>query len=305
MNLAPIVIFTYNRLDTLNQLISSLKDNYLSEESEVYIFSDGPKNSIDVKLVKQVREYINKITGFKKVSTFKSEKNLGLANSIIRGVTKVFENFNSIIVLEDDLKVSKNFLKYMNDSLSYFENEKKVFSISGYNIPMRESLKYEYDTYLTFRASSWGWASWKDRWETIDWEVKDFKQFQNNPEKVREFNRAGSDMFNMLKKQQEGKINSWAIRWCYHQYKNNFYSVYPVVSKVKNGGFNELASNSNSYNRYDSKLDDGLQTHFNFPPFIEENKDLLIVFNSFYSIRSRIAGRIKTILYLRGWLKNN
>ena len=304
MNLAPIVIFTYNRLYTLQQLVSSLKQCYLSEESELYIFSDGPKNVMDDESIKHIRAYIIKITGFKKVTSFNFDKNLGLANSIIGGVTKMFENFDSVIVLEDDLQVSKNFLQYMNDSLPYFKNEKRVFSISGYNIPMSESLNYKYYTYLTFRASSWGWASWRDRWQTIDWEVKDFKQFRNNPEKIRAFNRAGSDMFGMLKRQQQGKINSWAIRWCYHQYKNNYYSVYPIVSKIKNGGFNEMASNSNSYNRYDSKLDNGSQMNFKFPPKLEENEELLTLFKSFYNIRSRVKGRIKTFLYLRGWLNN-
>lgn len=301
----PIVVFTYNRLETLQQLILSLNNCEEAKESELYIFSDGPKSPADNMLIIKVREYIKTITGFKQVTTFNSEVNKGLAKSIIGGVTTMFERYNSLIVLEDDLQVSKNFLRYMNESLCYYENEKRVFSISGYNIPMSESLNYKYDTYLTFRASSWGWASWKDRWQIIDWEVKDFKQFRKNPEKIRAFNRAGSDMFGMLERQQEGKIDSWAIRWCFHQYKNNYYSVYPMVSKIKNGGFNEMASNSHSYNRYDSMLDDGLQTHFKFPPHLEENKELLTLFSSFYSIRSRITGRIKTFLYLRGWLKNN
>ena len=60
-NLAPIVVFTYNRLWHTKQTIEALQKNDLAEESELYIFSDGPKNKDSSNEVNDVREYIKKI----------------------------------------------------------------------------------------------------------------------------------------------------------------------------------------------------------------------------------------------------
>jgi hypothetical protein len=306
MNIAkvPIVIFTYKRIDSLKETIESLLASIHAEESLLYIFSDGPKNSTDEKAVAEVRKYLKEIKGFKGIEFFFAEKNQGLANSIINGINKIFETYDSVIVLEDDLVVSKNFLTYMHSALAFYKDDPKVFSISGYNIPMVADPDYKYDIYFTLRASSWGWATWKDRWEKVDWAVSDFKEFSNNKQLINEFNKGGSDLFRMLKRQQLGEIDSWAIRWCYQQFKTNSYCAYPTISKIVNVGFNDTATNSNSYNRYASQLDTGAKLNFNFPIAVEENKKFLKISTDFFSYRSRIIGKLKTYLYKTGIISN-
>jgi hypothetical protein len=237
--LSPIVLFVYNRPWHTEQTIKSLQQNKLAKDSLLYIFSDGPKSDKDIEVVDKIRGYIKKIDGFKKVIIKESEKNKGLANSIISGVTEVINKHGKVIVLEDDLITSSNFLVYMNELLNKYENEKLVYSITGYNHSnklMKIPKDYNYDIYFCPRASSWTWATWKNRWQNVDWKIKDFESFKIDKDIQKKFNSGGEDMSKMLINQKEGKIDSWAIRWCYHHFKNDAYCIYPIKSYVDNIG---------------------------------------------------------------------
>lgn len=240
MNLAPIVLFVYNRPVHTRQTVEALQKNKLANESELYIYSDAAKNENGAEKVNEVREYIKTIDGFKKVSIIEREKNWGLANSIIDGVTKIINEYGRIIVLEDDLIVSVNFLTYMNESLDVFKDRRDIFSITGFNFPsniMHIATSYKEDIFLSYRFMSWSWGSWKEKWNTVDWNIKDFDNFQNDKKQISDFNRGGQDLYPMLKSQMTGKINSWAIRFCYAHYKNDALCVYPVKSLINNEGF--------------------------------------------------------------------
>src|ERR1700733_3957738 len=136
MKIAPIVLFVHNRLETVKKTIESLQMNTLAKESELYIFSDGPKNPDDKIQVDLVREYLKTIRGFKNITIDESPKNSGLAISIIHGVTEIVEKFNKVIVLEDDLITSPYFLQFMNDGLNIYENDEKVMTINGHVPPL-------------------------------------------------------------------------------------------------------------------------------------------------------------------------
>jgi len=125
-NLAPIALFTYNRLDFIKILVDSLKKNTLSKKSIIYIFSDSWKDLEDKKNVLEVRNFIKNVSGFKKIIIISRKKNYGLAKNIISGVNFVLKKNKKIIVLEDDLELSKYFLNYLNDGLNIYEKEKKL-----------------------------------------------------------------------------------------------------------------------------------------------------------------------------------
>lgn len=243
-NLAPIILFVYNRPHHTKLTLDSIKKNELSKQSELFIFSDGAKNEGDKEKVEEVRKLISGVSGFKNVTIFKSEKNKGLANSVIFGVTKIFEVYDKLIVFEDDILCSSNFLKFINKALDFYRNNPQIFSVSGYTFPLEFPLNYEDEIFVSYRASSWGWATWKDRWEKADWEVKDFDLFKNDKIRQREFNRGGEDLTTMLFKQKLGKIDSWAIRWGYSHYLNNAFCLYPKNSMIKNIGHDNSGTHS-------------------------------------------------------------
>ena len=251
--LAPIVLFVYNRLDHTQGVIETLLKNTLAKESEFYIFSDAAKTENGVEKVNEVRKFIRDDswhTGFKKVSIIEAEKNKGLAKSIIGGVSEIIQKYGKVIVLEDDLKLSPYFLEYMNDALEYYREDEKIWSISGYSFPMKSLKKYSHDIFYSYRGCSWGWATWADRWETVDWQVKEYEQFINDPKWIERFNRGGVDLTNMLKMQMDGKIDSWAIRWCFSQSNQDMYTVYPRISYLENAGCDGSGIHSSVYDEY-------------------------------------------------------
>lgn len=253
MNPSPITLFVYNRPIHTKKTIKALKANKLASKSILYIYSDCPKKEEHIKDVKEVREYIYTIKGFKQINIVERKQNYGLAKSIIKGVTEVIDKYNKVIVLEDDLITSHMFLSFMNNMLETYEKEKKIYSITGYNYPpklMKIPKEYKYDIYFSPRAGSWGWATWKDRWDKADWEVKDYEEFKKNKQLQKEFNKGGDDMTDMLIKQMEGKLDSWAIRWCYTLFKNNSYCIYPTRSYIDNIGMDGSGVHCGESSRY-------------------------------------------------------
>lgn len=208
------------------------------------------------------------------------EHNKGLAKSVITGVSQVIEKYGKVIVMEDDLISTEDFLQYMNDALNYYEKNQKIWSISGFNIPIKMPKDYKSDVYLSYRGCSWGWATWKDRWDKVDWDVTDYDEFKKNKRLRKKLNRGGRDMANMLDLQMEGKIDSWAIRWCYSQSKQDMFTVYPVKSRIRNIGLDGSGTHSGVTSHYDVVLRQETQKcKFDNPGL---NKEILNRFQNHY-----------------------
>jgi hypothetical protein len=251
--LAPVVLFVYNRVDHTSRVLETLGKNELAKDTELYVFSDAAKSDKGLDKVNAVREYINQKEwqkNFKTVTIVQAEKNKGLAKSVIGGVSEIIEKYGKVIVVEDDLILSPYFLNYMNGALDYYKEDSKIWAISGYSFPMRSLKNYPHDVFYSYRGSSWGWATWDDRWKKVDWEVSDYAALMSSQERQKQFNRGGSDLVNMLRLQMEGKIDSWAVRWVYAQSKLDTYTVYPKHSYLGNGGCDGSGTHSGKNDDY-------------------------------------------------------
>ena len=222
-SLAPILLFTYNRPQHTKKVIKSLENSPLATKSNLYIFCDGIKNkkdNIEVTKNKQIKKIINSIKKekFNKITIFKEKKNKGLAKSIIDGVTGIINKYQKVIVLEDDIVINKYFLNYMNDALVFYKKEKTIFSLSGYCPYFKIPKNYKEDLFLFYRFSSWGWATWKDRWDKIKFDSKQFEKIKKNKTLKKKFNLGGDDLYDMFYNQIKGRINSWAIYYCFNQF---------------------------------------------------------------------------------------
>jgi hypothetical protein len=257
--LTPIVLFVYNRPEHTKQTVEHLANNKFASSSHLFVFSDGAKNEEDEQKVKTVRNYVEKIKGFRSVENIKREKNFGLANSVIKGVHEILNFYDRVIVLEDDVITAPSFLQFMNRALEYYQKNKNIFSVSGYPYPIKIPDSYEKDVFISFRASSWGWGTWINRWQKVDWDVKDYKDFVNDNQAKTLFNRAGQDLTPMLKAQIRGEIDSWAIRWGYAHIKHNAYCLYPVSPLCRNIGTDRSGTHSSSSKKLDVSLDMEIQ----------------------------------------------
>jgi hypothetical protein len=289
--LAPILLFAYRRTGTIKKVVVALQQNYLAKDSELYVFSDAAKEERDLGPVQEVRAYLKLIDGFKRVTICEAATNSGLAASVIRGVTEIISKHGKVIVLEDDLITSINFLSYMNQALDYYEHDAKAFSIAGYSKPI--SGFYNQDVYFTQRASSWGWGTWIDRWNKVDWFAGNDQSFKKDMKFKTAFNKMGSDLSKMLDDQIAGRINSWAIKWVYNQFLNRQFTVYPTVSKIMNIGTAEGATHTrDSFGRFKTILDESKKTDFLFPDDIKLDDFFLRQFLKQYSIATRVKYKL-------------
>lgn len=307
MSIAPVAFFVYNRLWHTKQSIESLLKNDLAHQTELFIFSDAPKNLDAQNEVSQVREYIKTIKGFKNINIIKRDNNFGLANSIIDGTTRVINEKGKVVVIEDDLICSENFLKFINEMLNVYENEYKIFSVTGYNFPsnlMKIPKGYIYDIYFSPRCSSWGWGTWKNRWEKADWELKDIDNFLNDKKLQKKYRSSGNDKIDMLVAQKDGKIDSWATRWEYNQFKNNAFTVYPVKSFINNIGFDGTGVNCGFDKKY--LFTEGLENNdykLNLPEEIKLDKRIMREFKKVFDIdkHEKIKKIIKKVIFYDKW----
>ncbi|MAZ44465.1 MAG: glycosyl transferase [Legionellales bacterium] len=251
MPLAPVALFVYKRLSHTKRTIEALLQNAEASQTQLVVYSDGPKTSLDSEVIEQLRQYIRSISGFSSVQLIEREQNLGLSQSIIQGVSQLTEQFGSVIVLEDDLVVSPYFLKYMNDALVMYENNPKVISIHGYVYPI-EGLP---ETYFLKGADCWGWATWRRGWALFESDGQMLLNRLLASQKNREFDFNGQSAYTqMLRDQVDGKIDSWAIRWYASAFLQNRFTLYPGRSLVRNIGQDGSGTHSQQTTAYDSVL---------------------------------------------------
>lgn len=252
MNLSPIALFVYNRPWHICQTVKALQKNELADRSDLFIYSDSPKDEQNEKAVQKVREYIHTIDGFKTVIIREREENMGLAGSIIDGVTAVVNKYGRVIVLEDDLVTSPFFLRYMNDALKLYEREEKVISIHGYIYPLSEKLP---STFFLRDADCWGWATWKLGWDLFE---EDGQRLLNELEerkltKLFDFNGTYG-YTQMLRDQIAGKNNSWAVRWYASAFLRERLTLYPGISLICNIGFDGVGTHCDTSVAFDVKI---------------------------------------------------
>jgi Glycosyl transferase family 2 len=231
---APIALFTYRRLDHTQRTIAALLNNYLASQSDLIIFSDASKNEGDLEDVAKVREFLGTVDGFRSVSVIHREHNLGLANSIIGGVTEILQQYERVIVVEDDLVTSPYFLTYMNDGLEIYANDERVVSIHGYVYPVEKQLP---ETFFMRGSDCWGWGTWRRGWSYFNPDGRYLLDELQRQKLTHEFDLNGAYGFSeMLRGQIAGENNSWAIRWHASTFLANKLTLYPGRSLVHNIG---------------------------------------------------------------------
>ncbi|MFA4901973.1 MAG: glycosyltransferase [Desulfobaccales bacterium] len=251
MAFAPITLFVYNRPWHTYKTVEALKRNVHADQSELFVFSDGSKNDAAAIKVLKVRNYLKRITGFKKVTIIERNSNFGLAKSIISGVTEVVDSYGKIIVLEDDLITSPYFLKFMNDGLELYQDSDKVISLGGYMHPL-DNLP---EIFFLPGTYWWGWGTWKRGWNLFEPDGSKLLQElkERNLEQKFNMNMAGGCL-GMLESQVAGRNDSWDIRWQAAAFVNNKVSLFPGTSLVYNIGTDGTGIHSGKSSQFYTKL---------------------------------------------------
>lgn len=285
-NLAPIALFVYNRPEHTRRTISYLQKNLLAEESRLFIFSDAPKTDDDKLKVELVRQMVNGVTGFRSVKVIERKNNLGLAESIISGVTQLVNEYDKVIVFEDDLLSSVYTLQYFNEALAKYAKDETVMHIGAYMYSLADKRLKE--TFFFRAATSWGWATWARAWKDFEPDV-DTLLSQFNKKKTDQFSIEGTmNFWKQLEGFKAGKNNSWAIRWYASIFLKGGLTLNPSTSLVHNIGNDGSGVHSNKENMYAVQIAQEPVTYF--PVEIKEDQQ------AYQAIKNFLKNRKGTLL---------
>jgi hypothetical protein len=304
MDFAPILVSVYDRKKHLENCISSLKNNYYAKDTILYIVSDNANKEEDKKIITNIRNYIKTISGFKEVRYIFNETNLGSHKSAGNAREKILNEHDTIIRLEDDIIVSKYFLKYLNEGLEKYKNDRRIFSICAYTPnDLKIPSNYNKDIYIWARHSGWGFATWKNRWHELDLELSEYANFIKDKKRVRRFNKIASSTMGILKADREGKIKAMDVRISFNMFLNDKYSIFPVKSLVRNTGFDGTGEHCGTN---DKLLNEEIyQEEIKFPQKIEIDKRIFEARRKHHSSvkRDYIIPLIKSMPPLYNFLK--
>ena len=292
---APIAVSTYIRINHLRQAIEALQKNSLAKESDLYVFSDGPKLGDEDK-VAAVRRYLHGIQGFKNVTIFERETNGRVSNNR-GGIKEVLDIYGRIIFLEEDVVSAPGFLKFMNGALDKYEQEHRVFSISGWCPKFRGSFPLpKGSTFFMSRFAGWGFGIWKDRFEKIREITKDdLSCLEGNQVALERIKRQmGHDILPMMKNEAAGRTNALDVRCCFHQAITGDLNLYPYPSLTRNIGLDGTGENCGIVlEDFNGPMDKAVET-YQWPDEITCNESVAAIFVGSFrlSLHSHLATRI-------------
>jgi hypothetical protein len=297
-DLAPIVLFVYNRPWHTEQTLQALQKNIYASESILYVYADGPKENSTPEQLQKINETRNVVKSkqwCKETHIVEREKNWGLADNIIDGVTSITKQYGKIIVLEDDIVTSPGFLKYMNDALTYYENTNEVMHVTGYMYPLKKQLP---ETFFYNSATCWGWGTWQRAWKHFNPDAKNLYDQLVSSNRLYEFDLNKSFRFlYQLTANKDGKLHTWAIKWHASVFLKKGLCLHPNVSLVNNIGFD--GTGTNCPENSDALSPSVLAQKITVKPIeLIENKNARKAIIEFNSPKQKISleYRIKTLL---------
>ena len=296
---APIALFAYHRPDHLARVLQALRANPEARESDLVAYSDGPKHPGHEAGVEAVRVQLRELDGFRSLRVVERDRNMGLAKSIIAGVSELVEAHGEVVVVEDDLVVSPDFLRYMNQGLERYRHEENVASIHGYRYPLASTST---SSFFIRGADCWGWATWRRAWKVFEPDSRVLLARLRHRKLERHFDFDGTYGYvRMLQDQIEGRVDSWAIRWYASAFLADMVTLYPRESLVENIGHDGSGSHCDPSDRY--RVEIASSGELRWPEKVEEDQAMRREFARYFrsiqgksSLRSRIGGALRALL---------
>jgi len=304
-NYAPVLIPTLNRHVHFKRCVESLSACTYANETDLFIFLDYPLKDNHWEGYELTKAYLPSIKGFKTVNITEREKNYGAVDNSFKSMKYVFERYDKIIFSEDDNLFSSDFLSFINKGLDIYKDREDIFSINGYNYPIVIPENYQNDIYIWCGFSAWGCGTWKKKWEKVDWHYSGLKAFLENKQNLKKLNGIRENFAPKLQRIIKTGYVPGDTLICYHQFINNMFSVFPVISRVRNTGLDGSgvhcdAIKSDIYEK--QKIYTGSDS-YNLPHDIKPNKEINRILKKHFSIslKSKVKTAVKLLLMKTGF----
>jgi len=273
----PVALLAHNRPHHFAQTLAALR---ACQVKHLYIFVDGPKSSDDTAHINNVLGIIKKID-WTTPHVIAQSKNIGLANSIIGAVDSILADHDTIILLEDDIVVSEFFFPFIHECLMRYEKSSRVLSVSGYTIPLPQQIieRYPWDVYFVPRITSWGWATWRDRWGLYERDVA--RGLEKAVSQGTNLTRGGVDVPSLIKRRADGMLDAWTPGWLLASDLNGMYNANPTKSLVTNIGMDGTGANCGKSTLFDSPLANTAPQRF--PDDLTLDDTMVQLFADFYN----------------------
>lgn len=257
----PVAVFTYNRPRHTHSALEALSRCAGLEQCCIYLFSDAPRGADQVAQVSETRAVLRQWASRLGAILVERSDNLGLSKSIVSGVSRLCDDYGRVIVLEDDLIVSPDFLTYMVAALERYEREAQVMQIAGCTLASPNLL--ERDAFFLPVTTTWGWATWRRAWQQFSWVPQDLATARTEPQWLERFNLHSTyDYLQMLDDRLAGRNDSWGILWWYAVSRQRGLVLYPKTNMVQNIGFDGSGIHCGE-GEFDTQL---IASHPDFPP---------------------------------------
>lgn len=264
-DMAPIVMISYNRPELVRLTMKNVSLANGAANHEIFMFIDGPRNENDKSKQDEIHSivmsYQKKLPG---LAIIRRDVNYGCRGNIVDAISTTVSKYGKVIVIEDDVLISRTFLEYMDEALAFYEDDKSIWSINAYQSPnLRIPRDYPYDVYLDPVNMCWGWGTWADRWKQVDFDMKDWASSRTDPELIARLNRAGRQLLRMIELQAAGVLKTWDVQCAYHVAKNGLMSIEPRFQLSKNIGFSARVGGEHNSTQMPSIA---RQPYYNFRP---------------------------------------
>ena len=283
MKSVPVILISYKRAWHTEQVLTALKEHNIKN---LFIFSDGPKNKYDLSDVYETRLLFQRID-WTTPTIIERDKNIGLVNSIVSAVNYVFRKFDRVILLEDDCVPQEHFFEFIGTCLDKYEYNEKIFGISGYTVPIPESIlkKYPYDLYFFPRIGSWGWATWKRAWQHFEPDLAE--SYKKAIEDNVDLSQGGDDIPLMLKEMIDGRVKDvWTLHWILTVYLKKGCYIYPTISHIENIGMDGTGIHCGKTDKFLSRIAN--ENPSKFPDNVIIDEGIYQNFRNYYDIPNAI-----------------
>ncbi len=263
----PVVLIAFRRPHHTSRVLEAIRGE---APQRLYIVADGPRagNVEDELMCAETREVLTNIDWDCEVTRIYADSNMGLKERVVSGLDLVFEREEFAVILEDDCVPNRDFFRFCSFALNEHFYDANVALVSGNNFfpKLKDSNKY----FFINQANIWGWATWRRTWNSF--RESGFLSGIPDSEKsaildgiqIKAERKRFAGMLGVL-----SDLDSWAIPFACHVYRNKLLCATPGMNLVTNVGMG-VDSTHTKFESYVDEIPVGDLSWPIFPPDVIE-----------------------------------